>query len=263
MRCRCLLLLSLSAIALVGCIAGTDAWDTVSVARLRVGFDPPRPMPRCSVPVRVLIFPGDVEPTYGGYGDYTLIVHSAPTFLTHNLPWALSFYFDDVKVLRRRPVGRGYLLVRAKVYSFGTTKRVFAVGGSWGYTSRKYRAYVTWKVTVRWVGSTLRPFTHNRQAVGEVGAFRLSASPDIVGSALRQALQDFMKDFLTEDIYRQACIEGRRLRPTPLPRAAPPPRNPPRPPRRATALPRATLPPRKTASPRRTTPPKRLLDMPK
>jgi hypothetical protein len=252
------------AFVLGGCLGGgASSWDPVNVARLRVGYDPPRPLPRCRIPVRVLISTGDVDPSYGGYGDYPMAVHNAPTFLTRHLPWALSFYFGDIKVVRRPPQGAGYLLVRAKVYSFGTTKRVIGVGASWGITSRKYRAYVSWRVTVRWVGSSLRPFTHNRQSVGDVEAFRFSASGDIVGSALRQALQNLLKDFLTGDNYRQACVEGRRLHPSLVPRAVPPPgKTPPRktPPRKTP--PRKT-PPRKTSPRRRVVPPPHRLEMPK
>ncbi len=255
------LFLVLGGITLGGCFGGGDSsWAPVYVSRLRVGYDPPRPLPRCRVPVRIVIAPGDVDQSYGGYGDYPMAVHHAQNVLTHHLPWALSFYFNDIKVVRRPPPGAGYLLVRAKVYSFGTTKRVIGVGASWGVTSRKYRAYISWRVSVRWVGSSLRPFTHNRQSVGVVEAFRFSASGDIVQSALRQALQNLMKDLLTEDTYKQACVERRGVSPFLAPHAMPPPRMTP---------PRAMPPPRKTApravspSRRRAAPPKHGLEMPK
>jgi len=185
----------------------------VNVARLQVGYDPPRHVPKCKLAVRVLVRDGDVARTIAAYGDYPLTVHRLPALVTRHLPWALRFYFSDVKVVRQPPAGKGHLLIRARIHSLGTTKRVIGTGASWGVTSRKYRAALSWKVTARWVGSGLRPFTHDQRVHGSVDAFRFSASGDIVRSALRQALQEVLADLLGHPLYARACGDDSRRRP--------------------------------------------------
>jgi hypothetical protein len=215
-RVPLLALLCLGA-SLTGC-GGSGSWSPVNVARLRVGYDPPRALPRCRVPVRVLYRPGDEPASIAAYGDYPLTVHRIPAFLTRHLPWALSFYFPDVEVVSSPPKGTGHLLVRAKIHSLGTTKRVIGTGASWGVTSRKYRAAISWRVTVEWVGSGLPTFTHDQRVYGTVDAFRFGASPDIVRSALRQALQELLADLLQHRIYQRACARGSRPLPPRLTR---------------------------------------------
>jgi hypothetical protein len=193
----------------------------VDVARLEVGYDPPRHVPECKLPVRVLVRDGDAARTIAAYGDYPLTVHRLPALLTRHLPWALSFYFSDVKVVRQPPAGKGHLLFRARIHSLGTTKRVIGTGASWGVTSRKYRAALSWKVTARWVGSGLRPFLHDQRVYGTVDAFRFGASGDIVRSALRQALQELLADLLGHPLYARACGDDPRRLPIGLRSPAP------------------------------------------